>query len=63
MEEIWRDIQGFEGLYQVSNLGNVMSLNYCKRGYSKMLTPKCSNTGRLWVELCNYGQKKAISYS
>lgn len=25
MEEIWRDIRGFEGLYQVSNLGNVKS--------------------------------------
>ena len=21
MEEIWKDIEGFEGLYQVSNLG------------------------------------------
>lgn len=28
MEEIWRDINGYEGLYQVSNLGNVRSLNY-----------------------------------
>ena len=26
MEEIWKDIAGFEGLYQVSNLGNVRSL-------------------------------------
>ena len=25
-EEIWRDIQGYEGLYQVSNLGRVKSL-------------------------------------
>lgn len=24
--EIWKDIQGYEGLYQVSNLGNVKSL-------------------------------------
>lgn len=23
MDEIWRDIKGYEGLYQVSNLGNV----------------------------------------
>lgn len=22
-KEIWKDIQGYEGLYQVSNLGNV----------------------------------------
>lgn len=25
--EIWKDIEGYEGLYQVSNLGNVKSLN------------------------------------
>jgi len=23
MEEIWKDIKGYEGLYQVSNLGRV----------------------------------------
>lgn len=27
MEEIWKDIKGYEGLYQVSNLGRVRSLN------------------------------------
>lgn len=25
-EEIWKDVQGFEGLYQISNLGRVKSL-------------------------------------
>lgn len=28
MQEIWKDIKGYEGLYQVSNYGNVKSLNY-----------------------------------
>lgn len=27
MEEIWKDVKGYEGLYQVSNLGNVKSLD------------------------------------
>lgn len=27
IEEIWKDIEGYEGLYQVSNLGNVKSLD------------------------------------
>lgn len=27
MQEEWRDIQGYEGLYQVSNLGRVRSVN------------------------------------
>ena len=26
MKEVWKDIQGYEGLYQVSNLGRVKSL-------------------------------------
>ena len=26
MAEIWKDIQGYEGFYQISNLGNVKSL-------------------------------------
>lgn len=26
MEEIWKNIEGYEGLYQVSNLGNIKSL-------------------------------------
>lgn len=30
MEEIWKDIEGYEGLYQVSNFGRVKSLNIIK---------------------------------
>ena len=26
MDEIWKDIEGYEGMYQVSNLGRVKSL-------------------------------------
>ena len=26
MKEIWKDIKGFEGVYQVSNLGDIRSL-------------------------------------
>ncbi len=26
MEELWKDIKGYEGLYKISNLGNVKSL-------------------------------------
>ena len=32
MEEIFKDIEGYEGLYQVSNLGNVKSYNQNKHG-------------------------------
>ena len=30
MEEIWKDIEGYEGLYQVSNLGRVKSLTHLR---------------------------------
>lgn len=34
MEEIWKDIDGFKGLYQISNLGRVKSLpKYIKIGH------------------------------
>lgn len=47
MEEIWRDVKGYEGLYQVSNLGKVKSYSRvvrCKGGFrtqpSKILSPQ-----------------------
>lgn len=30
--EIWKDIEGYEGLYQVSNRGRVKSLDYRRNG-------------------------------
>jgi hypothetical protein len=35
--EIWKDIKGYEGLYQVSNLGNVKS-NLRKKGLLNLVT-------------------------
>jgi hypothetical protein len=55
MEEIWKDIPGYEGLYKVSNLGNVFSLR-CKRclaqqtvkgGY--LLVPLTPGKKRFWL--------------
>ena len=38
--EIWKDIEGYEGLYQVSNLGRVKSLERkVKFGWSYRKTP------------------------
>jgi len=34
-KEIWKDIKGFEGIYQVSNLGNVRS-GYITKGYGEI---------------------------
>ena len=38
--EQWKDIIGYEGLYQVSNLGKVRSLNYRRQGFAQNLVPK-----------------------
>nr|MDF9460654.1 NUMOD4 domain-containing protein [Lactobacillus amylovorus] len=44
MKEIWKDIQGYEGRYQVSNLGRVRSLDrYSWNGYKYWLQKKRSN--------------------
>ncbi len=44
MKEIWKDIVGYEGLYQVSNLGNVKSkrkvLSQTKGKYLKVILSK-----------------------
>lgn len=47
MEEIWKDVVGYEGLYEVSNLGNVRSLFR----YKKQLKWNVSNSGYATVEL------------
>lgn len=37
MEEVWKDIPNYEGMYQVSNLGRVKSVNYKRTGKEKIL--------------------------
>ena len=32
MQEIWHSVVGYEGLYEVSNMGRVKSINYAARG-------------------------------
>ena len=60
MIEIWKDIKGYEGLYQVSNFGNVMSLNYYRSGKPKLLKPGKTKNGYLLVTL--YKNRKRKSY-
>ena len=37
MQEIWKPAPGFEDLYLVSNLGNIMSLDYRHTGEHKII--------------------------
>lgn len=55
MEEQWKDIIGYEGLYQISNLGRVKSLKY---GKERILKPIKKKDGYLTVVLYNGVGKK-----
>ena len=52
MEELYKDIKGYEGLYQISNLGNVIN----KNGKKKKLTKNAD--GYLRVSLSKNNKKK-----
>ncbi len=54
MNEIWKDVKGFGGLYQVSNYGNVRSLTR----YKKTLKPWVDKDGYNTVQLKHKGKVK-----
>lgn len=56
MKEIWKDIAGFEGRYQVSNKGNVKSLRYRGHDIESLMKLSEHHTGYLIVQL---GKKPA----
>lgn len=65
--EQWKDIAGYEGLYQVSNLGNVKSLARYKKNRSKMqevkehmMKPFVYNEGYARVQLSKDGKARSF---
>lgn len=66
--EIWKDIEGYEGLYQVSNLGRIKSLHrrieHPHSGFitlkERILKPSTDTSGYLFVRLCNNGKSKQL---
>ena len=67
--ENWKDIKGYEGFYQVSNLGRVRSLErdvYNSRGTlirhteEKILAPALNGIGYSFVNLHKNGKSKVI---
>ena len=51
IDEIWKDIKDYEGLYQISNFGNVKSLIQNNSRRKKILKPYLNNSGYLRVNL------------
>lgn len=62
MQEVWKDIKGYEGSYQVSNLGNVKSVerkdSKGRIAHEKLLRPWDDRNGYLVVHLWKGGTKK-----
>ena len=52
MKEIWRDIKGYEGLYQVSNWGKV------RNGKGQIMFQEPNHKGYMRVRLVKSGNKK-----
>lgn len=61
MNEIWKPIKGYEGKYEVSNLGNVRSLDYNNTGIAKVLKPqRRTHTGNDYLFVNFSGKMKFI---
>ena len=61
MQEIWKDIHGYKGLYQISNYGRVKSFNWRHWGYTRVLTPQPTAHGYLHIRL--HKDKKIEQFS
>ena len=55
--EEWRDVVGYEGLYQVSDQGRVRSFKWNKE---RFLKPSMDKDGYLLVTLCTGGKPKTL---
>ena len=53
--ETWKNIPNYEGIYQVSNLGNIKSLNYNNTKTEKLLKYHFDTKKYLKVNLCIKG--------
>ena len=58
MEEIWKEVVGYEGLYEISNFGRVKSLNYKHTGKEKIINFGKNPKGYYKVALFNDSIRK-----
>ena len=61
MQEVWKEIEGTNGMYQVSNLGNVKSFTRIKKG--RLLKPGRYSNGYLFVHFAKDTDKKGERHS
>lgn len=64
-DEIWKDVPGYEGLYKVSNLGNVMSFHtdglFGKNNTGRLMVQRTDKCGYKYVYVAKGGKKKRES--
>lgn len=68
MKEIWKDVFGYEGYYEVSNIGNVRSVDRCitkkngevQRRKSRIMTQRLNSDGYWVVKLSRDGVSKTV---
>ncbi len=58
MQEYWLSIKGYEGLYEISNLGRVRSFRRTGGKDARILSGGISKTGYRFVILCKWGLHK-----
>ncbi|MBZ3643535.1 HNH endonuclease [Enterococcus faecium] len=56
-KEIWRPIEGYEGLYEISNLGKIKS-NFRQGSTTDFLKISNNGNGYMMVRLCKNGKAK-----
>lgn len=56
MKELWKDIPGYEGLYQVSDIGRVKSLNYARQHRENIKSLQVKPNGYVKVDLRHNGR-------
>jgi len=58
MDEVWKDIRGYEGRYMISNLGRVKSLPNRDRNSVKILSPYENGIEYKMIDLIKDGHQK-----
>lgn len=69
MEEIWKDIKGYEGIYMISNLGRIMSLerrirygNNYRNVKRKIMNPRRKGKDNPYLTIILYKDKNSKTY-
>lgn len=61
MEEIWKPVDGYIGLYEVSSLGRVKSFHKNANGHIRVTVVKMNRGGYIQTILYNHGTSKTVT--